>query len=95
MEDYDLVLHRLRPAFEDEVIEVRQRLGEGETPLVICQGAAEHEAGDFIFIEPGVPHEVFNISDTEPTSQRRAHISNIGTSPARLAMDVTPARGPR
>jgi uncharacterized RmlC-like cupin family protein len=23
-------------------------------------------AGDFIFIEPGVPHEVFNMSDTEP-----------------------------
>ncbi len=23
--------------------------------------AVEHEAGDFIFIEPGVPHEVFNI----------------------------------
>ena len=28
--------------------------------------AVEHEAGDFIFIEPGVPHEVFNMSDTEP-----------------------------
>ena len=26
----------------------------------------ENEAGDFIFIEPGVPHEVFNMSDTEP-----------------------------
>src|SRR3984885_13617789 len=26
----------------------------------------ENEAGDFIFIEPGVPHEVFNCSDTEP-----------------------------
>jgi uncharacterized RmlC-like cupin family protein len=26
----------------------------------------ENEAGDFIFIEPGVPHEVFNASDTEP-----------------------------
>ena len=25
----------------------------------------ENEAGDFIFIEPGVPHEVFNMSDTE------------------------------
>ena len=23
-------------------------------------------AGDFIFIEPGVPHEVFNLSETEP-----------------------------
>ena len=26
----------------------------------------ENEAGDFIFIEPGVPHEVFNMSETEP-----------------------------
>src|SRR5277367_2024708 len=26
----------------------------------------ENEAGDFIFIEPGVPHEVFNVSDTDP-----------------------------
>ena len=26
----------------------------------------DHEAGDFIFIAPGVPHEVFNLSDTEP-----------------------------
>jgi uncharacterized RmlC-like cupin family protein len=28
--------------------------------------SVENEAGDFIYIEPGVPHEVFNISDTEP-----------------------------
>src|SRR5438034_9613500 len=28
--------------------------------------AVENQAGDFIFIEPGVPHEVFNLSDTEP-----------------------------
>jgi uncharacterized RmlC-like cupin family protein len=26
----------------------------------------EHAAGDFIFIEPGVPHEVYNMSDAEP-----------------------------
>ena len=25
----------------------------------------ENEAGDFIYIEPGVPHEVFNLSDDE------------------------------
>ena len=30
------------------------------------ENTLENEAGDFIFIEPGVPHEVFNISDTEP-----------------------------
>jgi uncharacterized RmlC-like cupin family protein len=26
----------------------------------------EHAAGDFIFNEPGVPHEVYNMSDAEP-----------------------------
>jgi uncharacterized RmlC-like cupin family protein len=26
----------------------------------------EHGPGDFIFIEPGVPHEVFNVSDVDP-----------------------------
>jgi uncharacterized RmlC-like cupin family protein len=26
----------------------------------------DNEAGDFIFIEPGVPHEVYNLSETEP-----------------------------
>ena len=28
--------------------------------------SVENDAGDFIFIEPGVPHEVFNVSATEP-----------------------------
>ena len=49
-----------------------------EVMLYILQGRVRHEygpslelvveneAGDFIFIEPGVPHEVFNVSDTEP-----------------------------
>ena len=27
--------------------------------------SVENEAGDFIFIEPGIPHEVCNMSDTE------------------------------
>lgn len=30
------------------------------------ESSVENEAGDFIFIEPGVPHEVFNLSDSEP-----------------------------
>ena len=46
--------------------------------LYILEGRVRHEygpglkktvenvAGDFIYIEPGVPHEVFNCSDTEP-----------------------------
>ena len=39
---------------------VRHEYGPGLTLAV------ENQAGDFIFIEPGVPHEVFNMSDTEP-----------------------------
>ena len=31
-----------------------------------CKQSVENEAGDFIYIKPGVPHEVFNMSDTEP-----------------------------
>jgi uncharacterized RmlC-like cupin family protein len=49
-----------------------------EVMLYILQGHVRHEygpelrhtvdhgAGDFIYIEPGVPHEVLNLSDTEP-----------------------------
>lgn len=49
-----------------------------EVMLYVLQGSVRHEfgprlehvvdneAGDFIYIEPGVPHEVFNLSDTEP-----------------------------
>jgi uncharacterized RmlC-like cupin family protein len=49
-----------------------------ELMLYILQGRVRHEygprlrksidnqAGDFIYIEPGVPHEVFNLSDSEP-----------------------------
>jgi len=36
---------------------VRHNYGEGLTESVI------NEAGDFIYIKPGVPHEVFNIGD--------------------------------
>ncbi len=39
---------------------VRHEYGEGLKKTV------EHEAGDFIYIEPGCPHEVFNLSETEP-----------------------------
>jgi uncharacterized RmlC-like cupin family protein len=39
---------------------VRHEYGEG------LQQSVEHTAGDFIFIAPGVPHEVFNVSDVEP-----------------------------
>lgn len=39
---------------------VRHEYGPG------LKKAVENHAGDFLFIEPGVPHEVFNMSDTEP-----------------------------
>jgi uncharacterized RmlC-like cupin family protein len=39
---------------------VRHEYGPGLTRSI------ENQAGDFIYIEPGVPHEVFNMSDTEP-----------------------------
>jgi uncharacterized RmlC-like cupin family protein len=39
---------------------VRHEYGPGLAQSV------ENEAGDFLFIEPGVPHEVFNLSPTEP-----------------------------
>jgi uncharacterized RmlC-like cupin family protein len=49
-----------------------------EVMLYILEGRVRHaygpglrhtidnQAGDFIFIEPGVPHEVYNLSDAEP-----------------------------
>ncbi len=49
-----------------------------EVMLYILKGRVRHEyghllkqsvengEGDFIYIEPGVPHEVFNLSETEP-----------------------------
>jgi uncharacterized RmlC-like cupin family protein len=39
---------------------VRHLYGEGLREQV------DNGAGDFIFIEPGVPHEVYNLSETEP-----------------------------
>ena len=40
--------------------EVRHEYGPG------LQQTVENKAGDFIYIEPDVPHEVFNLSDTDP-----------------------------
>src|SRR5580765_5621797 len=39
---------------------VRHEYGDG------LKESVENGPGDFIFIEPGVPHEVFNLSDTDP-----------------------------
>jgi uncharacterized RmlC-like cupin family protein len=51
--DFELMLYILEGR-------VRHEYGPGLKKTV------DNEAGDFIFIEPGVPHEVFNLSDTEP-----------------------------
>lgn len=39
---------------------VRHEFGDG------LEHSVENGAGDFIFIEPGIPHEVCNMSSTEP-----------------------------
>ena len=39
---------------------VRHAYGDGLAHVV------DNGPGDFIFIEPGVPHEVYNLSDSEP-----------------------------
>jgi uncharacterized RmlC-like cupin family protein len=39
---------------------VRHAFGQGLLQTV------DNAAGDFIYIEPGVPHEVYNLSDAEP-----------------------------
>jgi uncharacterized RmlC-like cupin family protein len=51
--DFDVMLYILHGR-------VRHEYGPGLKKQI------DNEAGDFIYIEPGVPHEVFNLSDTEP-----------------------------
>ena len=51
--DFDVMLYILQG-------NVRHEFGPG------CKNTLENKAGDFIFIEPGLPHEVFNMSDTDP-----------------------------
>jgi uncharacterized RmlC-like cupin family protein len=51
--DFELMLYILEGR-------VRHEYGPGLNKVV------ENQAGDFIYIEPGIPHEVFNMSETEP-----------------------------
>ncbi len=51
--DFELMLYIMQGR-------VRHEYGPG------LKHTVENEAGDFIFIGPNVPHEVFNLSDTEP-----------------------------
>ena len=50
--DFEVMIYLLKGS-------VRHEYGPG------CRKKVVHEAGDLIFIEPGIPHEVFNMSDTE------------------------------
>jgi uncharacterized RmlC-like cupin family protein len=81
-----------------------------EVMLYILQGRVRHEygdllkrsvengAGDFIYIEPGVPHEVFNLSDTEPViavvarsdADEWAHIVTYDRATGRLGETLQP-----
>jgi len=81
-----------------------------EVMLYILQGRVRHEygdglkqsidnaAGDFIYIEPGVPHEVFNLSDTEPVvavvarsdAEEWAHIVTYDRTTGRLGDTLEP-----
>src|SRR5438105_2963307 len=51
--DFDVMLYILQGR-------VRHAYGEELRKVV------DNEAGDFIYIEPGIPHEVYNLSDAEP-----------------------------
>src|SRR6266581_383844 len=67
-----------------------------EVMLYILQGRVRHEygpglkqsidnqAGDFIYIEPGVPHEVFNLSATDPV------VAVVARSDAREWENIVP-----
>jgi uncharacterized RmlC-like cupin family protein len=50
--DFEVMLYILRG-------NVRHAYGPG------LKHRLDNKAGDFIFIEPGVPHEVYNVSDSE------------------------------
>ncbi len=50
-EDFEVMIYLLQGS-------VRHEYGPG------CKKSVIHEAGDMIFIEPGIPHEVFNVSET-------------------------------
>src|SRR5262249_54030789 len=72
-----------------------------EVMLFILEGKVRHEygpalehklengAGDFIYIEPGVPHEVFNMSQTEPV------VAVVARSDASEWENILPFERPR
>jgi len=50
--DFDVMIYLLKGS-------VRHEYGDG------CKKSVVHQAGDMFYIEPGLPHEVFNVSDKE------------------------------
>ncbi len=72
-----------------------------ELMLYIIEGKVRHEfgdqlekvldnqAGDFIFIKSGVPHEVFNLSDSEPV------VAFVARSAANEWDNIVPFERPR
>ena len=62
---------------------VRHDYGDGLAKSV------ENEAGDFIFIEAGVPHEVFNLSTTDPV------VAVVARSDASEWENIVPYKGAR
>jgi uncharacterized RmlC-like cupin family protein len=65
---------------------VRHEYGEG------LKHSVDNEAGDFIFIEPGVPHEVINLSATEPVM---AVVARSDASEWEHIIDVPSNRRPK
>ena len=50
--DFDVMIYLLKGS-------VRHEYGPG------CKKSVVHSEGDMFYIEPGLPHEVFNVSETE------------------------------
>ena len=62
---------------------VRHEYGEGLVKVV------ENSAGDFIYIEPGVPHEVYNVSDDDEV------VAVVARSDADEWANIVPYERPR
>ncbi len=77
--DFEVMLHILQGR-------VRHEYGEN------LEKSMDNEAGDFIFIEPGIPHEVINLSDTEPVI---AVVARSDASEWENIVDVPSKRRPR
>ena len=66
------------------------RAGSATSTATALEHVVENQAGDFIFIEPGVPHEVFNSAPPTPLSpssrDRRQRVGEHRDVPASSAL---------